>query len=88
MTVADVGVGAGGRDPATHANVLRLFVGEARERGEPRTAADGPLLLETNVDDLDPRLWPERPRGAARRRRLRRLADPDPDEEGPARRTR
>ena len=27
MTVDRVGVGAGGRDPARHANVLRLLVG-------------------------------------------------------------
>ncbi|QWZ10682.1 nickel pincer cofactor biosynthesis protein LarC [Nocardioides panacis] len=56
MTVRVVGVGAGGRDPATHANVLRLFVGEAAS--ETPNGTDGPLLLETNVDDLDPRLWP------------------------------
>lgn len=56
MTTSVVGVGAGGRDPEGHANVLRLLV------GEPAAAADGPeglLVLETNVDDLDPRLWPE-----------------------------
>ncbi|MGZ4460509.1 MAG: nickel pincer cofactor biosynthesis protein LarC [Nocardioidaceae bacterium] len=54
MTVATIGVGAGGRDPQGHANVLRLFV------GEPAATAPvtGPLLVETNVDDLDPRLWP------------------------------
>ena len=47
------GSGAGGRDPGEVANVLRLVLGEplAGERG---TA----LLLETNVDDMDPRLWP------------------------------
>jgi len=56
MTVQVVGVGAGGRDPSTHANVLRLFVGEAAD--ETPNGTDGPLLLETNVDDLDPRLWP------------------------------
>ncbi len=48
MTVHQVGVGAGNRDPGTHANVLRLLVG----------ASEGALVLETNVDDLDPRLWP------------------------------
>ena len=53
MSVQSVGVGAGGRDPRSHANVLRLFV------GEPMVApVERPLLLETNVDDLDPRLWP------------------------------
>ncbi len=56
MSVGRIGVGAGGRDPATHANVLRLFLGEdATARGAGR---DQPLLIETNVDDLDPRLWP------------------------------
>ncbi len=54
MAVQTVGVGAGGRDPGTHANVLRLFVGEpSTDHGRA-----APLLLETNVDDLDPRLWP------------------------------
>ena len=54
MTVATIGVGAGGRDPEGHANVLRLFT------GAPGGSAgdDGPLLLECNVDDLDPRVWP------------------------------
>ena len=62
MAVSAVGTGAGGRDFATHANVLRLLVGEPSElaasslaptSGQPRA-----LVLETNVDDLDPRLWP------------------------------
>jgi uncharacterized protein (TIGR00299 family) protein len=54
MTVDAIGVGAGGRDPQGHANVLRLFRGEA----DGAAAAEGPLLLECNVDDLDPRVWP------------------------------
>ena len=56
MTTTAVGVGAGGRDPGGHANVLRLLVG-----APVPTAADTDdlLVLETNVDDLDPRLWPE-----------------------------
>jgi pyridinium-3,5-bisthiocarboxylic acid mononucleotide nickel chelatase len=52
MTVETIGVGAGGRDPAGHANVLRLFV------GGDGASAGAPLLLECNVDDLDPRVWP------------------------------
>jgi uncharacterized protein (TIGR00299 family) protein len=54
MVPARVGCGAGGRDPAELPNLLRLVL------GEPAAAAAGPaLLLETNVDDLDPRLWPD-----------------------------
>ncbi|MCW2835828.1 MAG: hypothetical protein JWN68_3781 [Nocardioides sp.] len=52
MTVNEIGVGAGGRDPDTHANVLRLFVGTSPGRDER------PLLIESNIDDLDPRVWP------------------------------
>jgi uncharacterized protein (TIGR00299 family) protein len=52
MTVDSVGIGAGGRDPDTHANVLRLLVGSNPGRD------DRPLLIESNIDDLDPRVWP------------------------------
>ncbi len=46
------GVGAGTADPAGFANTVRVFV-----------TADAPVpgsavMLETNVDDIDPRLWP------------------------------
>jgi uncharacterized protein (TIGR00299 family) protein len=52
MTVTGSGTGAGGRDPAEVANVLRLVV------GEPAGGPTGAVVVETNVDDLDPRLWP------------------------------
>jgi uncharacterized protein (DUF111 family) len=57
MTVERVGSGAGSRDFASHPNILRLFVGAAAEAAaspHPGVA----VILETNVDDLDPRLWP------------------------------
>ncbi len=53
MRVERVGTGAGGRDPAELPNVVRLVLGEPAEPQPP-----GPVVLETNVDDLDPRLWP------------------------------
>ena len=62
MLVDRVGTGAGGRDFSTHPNVVRILV------GQPGTRRSGVLrrmhpqgtatVLETNVDDLDPRLWP------------------------------
>jgi hypothetical protein len=53
MRVERVGSGAGGRDPVELPNVVRLVLGDPVD-AEPATG----LLLETNVDDLDPRLWP------------------------------
>ena len=53
MRVERVGVGAGGRDPEELPNVVRLVLGSADEPPVP-----GAVVLETNVDDLDPRLWP------------------------------
>lgn len=52
MTVEAVGIGAGTRDLKERPNVVRLVVGEGADRSEDW------LLLEANVDDLDPRLWP------------------------------
>ena len=48
------GTGAGGRDPADRPNVVRLVVGEAAGAQPPRQV----VVLEANVDDLDPRAWP------------------------------
>jgi uncharacterized protein (TIGR00299 family) protein len=67
MTIERTGMGAGGRDPAELANVLRLVLGEpavGQVAGPGTVPGDMParpssgVLLETNVDDLDPRLWP------------------------------
>lgn len=57
MRVRHTGVGAGGRDPEETANVLRLVLGDPLPAGpdEPEEPAE---ILECNVDDLDPRLWP------------------------------
>lgn len=58
MRVRATGTGAGARDLNGQANALRLFVGDAAEEGSgpDPTAA---VVLEANVDDLDPRLWPQ-----------------------------
>jgi uncharacterized protein (TIGR00299 family) protein len=57
MTVTQIGVGAGGRDPDTHANVVRIFVG-SRLRSTTDSDSPTPMLIESNIDDLDPRVWP------------------------------
>ena len=49
-----VGVGAGTRDIEGRPNVVRVVLGAREDAG----AASAMVLLETNVDDLDPRLWP------------------------------
>ncbi|GAA2552483.1 nickel pincer cofactor biosynthesis protein LarC [Winogradskya consettensis] len=53
LTLDGVGIGAGGRDPAGRANVVRVLIGTRSS-----SIAEPAVLLEANVDDLDPRLWP------------------------------
>jgi uncharacterized protein (TIGR00299 family) protein len=53
MRVSAIGYGAGTRDPAGFANVLRLSVGEG-ESAEART--DTVLVLEAAIDDLNPQI--------------------------------
>jgi uncharacterized protein (TIGR00299 family) protein len=55
-----VGVGAGRADPPGHANVLRVLL------GSPVAVPGGPgwldadlVQIESTVDDLDPRIWPD-----------------------------
>ncbi len=55
MVLRGSGTGAGGRDPAELANVLRLVLGDP---APGPGGQDGAVVLEANVDDLDPRLWP------------------------------
>lgn len=68
MRVAAVGTGAGGRDVAEVPNVLRIVLGEPVPAADPAGFAgfggdgggpDAAVVLATNVDDLDPRLWPD-----------------------------
>ncbi len=56
MRVTATGVGAGGRDPDEVPNVLRVVLGERASASS--AALEQALVLEANVDDLDPRLWP------------------------------
>ncbi|WP_350279774.1 nickel pincer cofactor biosynthesis protein LarC [Kribbella sp. HUAS MG21] len=53
MRIEQTGVGAGGRDPVEVPNVLRVVIGESTATSATE------LVYETNVDDLDPRIWPQ-----------------------------
>ncbi len=57
LSVRAVGVGAGSRDIAGSPNVVRVVLGEAAV-AQPAGEGETTVVLEANVDDLDPRLWP------------------------------
>lgn len=52
LIIRGVGYGAGQRNPIEVANILRVVV------AEPVDQPTSTVRLETNVDDLDPRVWP------------------------------
>jgi pyridinium-3,5-bisthiocarboxylic acid mononucleotide nickel chelatase len=60
MTVERVGVGAGTKETAGRPNVTRVLVGETAggTATDPADRTEAAVLLEANVDDQDPRLWP------------------------------
>jgi uncharacterized protein (TIGR00299 family) protein len=53
MTSHAVGMGAGTKNTDVVANVCRIVL------GEPLTSSEVVIQIDTNVDDLDPRAWPE-----------------------------
>jgi uncharacterized protein (TIGR00299 family) protein len=58
MSVRTIGVGAGTADVPGRPNVVRVVLGDRTERPARH---DDPVImsvLETNVDDMDPRVWP------------------------------
>jgi hypothetical protein len=61
MSVRAVGVGAGTKDVPGRANVVRVVLGDLTDPTDPPAQPDDAVLmsvLETNVDDMDPRVWP------------------------------
>ncbi|HTA02178.1 MAG TPA: nickel pincer cofactor biosynthesis protein LarC [Streptosporangiaceae bacterium] len=56
MQVVATGVGAGSKDTPDRANVVRAVIGDADAGSAGGLAAE--VVIEANVDDLDPRLWP------------------------------
>jgi hypothetical protein len=57
LEVVGSGVGAGTRDPAWRPNVVRVVLGR-RSTGAAAEDARRMVVIEANVDDLDPRVWP------------------------------
>ncbi|MDQ1599168.1 MAG: pyridinium-3,5-bisthiocarboxylic acid mononucleotide nickel chelatase [Actinomycetota bacterium] len=55
LRVTATGTGAGSRDTAGRPNVLRVVLGEP---AASNAHTDDAVVLEANVDDLDPRVWP------------------------------
>ena len=60
MLISTVGVGAGTRDPDDRPNIVRVLLGAAAAQPPAISVADmgSQLVIEANVDDMDPRLWP------------------------------
>jgi uncharacterized protein (TIGR00299 family) protein len=58
MKVEKSGYGAGSRDFSGHANVVRLTLGEAESTGGgARIGCDTVMVLEANLDDLNPQVF-------------------------------
>ncbi|MGI9163119.1 MAG: nickel pincer cofactor biosynthesis protein LarC [Mycobacterium sp.] len=51
-----IGTGAGTRNPTDRPNVVRLVVGATT--GSDSASTGTAVVLEANIDDMDPRLWP------------------------------
>jgi uncharacterized protein (TIGR00299 family) protein len=66
LTPDRVGTGAGTWNPEGHANVVRLVLGTSGVGTSgvgtsgvgPERTPESAVVLEANVDDMDPRLWP------------------------------
>ena len=58
MSVRAVGVGAGTADVPSRPNVVRVVLGDRTDRPGPPDDQVIMSVLETNVDDMDPRVWP------------------------------
>jgi uncharacterized protein (TIGR00299 family) protein len=56
LTLQASGAGAGSRDTPGRPNLTRVLIGERVTRPDDDLSDD--VLIEANVDDLDPRLWP------------------------------
>jgi pyridinium-3,5-bisthiocarboxylic acid mononucleotide nickel chelatase len=58
ITVRAVGVGAGSREVEGRPNVVRVVLGVRADLSDASAGQAKLSVLEANVDDLDPRIWP------------------------------
>jgi pyridinium-3,5-bisthiocarboxylic acid mononucleotide nickel chelatase len=58
LRIDAIGVGAGSRDIAGRANVVRVVLGEPALLSTDGETTSSIVTLAANVDDLDPRVWP------------------------------
>ncbi|MBP2415761.1 nickel pincer cofactor biosynthesis protein LarC [Microlunatus capsulatus] len=58
MVVDGAGAGAGTKDFPDRPNLTRVLLGATAAVAAPAPDGDRVTVLEANVDDLDPRLWP------------------------------
>jgi uncharacterized protein (TIGR00299 family) protein len=58
MIMTGSGAGAGTKDFPDRPNITRVILGEGFRSAEPSRQPEQLVILEANVDDLDPRLWP------------------------------
>ena len=57
MKIEKAGYGAGTRDFAGHANVLRITIGESASKTAANTSQETIAILEANLDDLNPQVF-------------------------------
>jgi uncharacterized protein (DUF111 family) len=57
MTIEQVGYGAGTRDPEGFPNALRLVVGELGATATTEPAPTRVIVIETNIDDMNPQVY-------------------------------
>jgi uncharacterized protein (TIGR00299 family) protein len=57
MNIEKTGYGAGSRDFSGHANVVRLTIGETQPERSADISQDTVIVLEANIDDLNPQVF-------------------------------
>lgn len=59
MNIQKSGIGSGTRENKNHPNIVRAMIGEAKNESAAQYARDQLMQLESDLDDIDPRLIPD-----------------------------